>query len=147
VTYASPPGLVLGFHGCATDTYNAVLKDSAPLAPSTNSYDWLGSGIYFWENSFSRAIDWATARHPDNPAVIGAVIDPGHCLNLTDFQNSGYIRDAYDALARAVSKTDLPMPTNRNIRDNTDWLLRDLDCAVVNQVHKMNEELGDPWRR
>ncbi len=83
--YSNLPNLVLAFHGCDEETYKKVLYDNEPLLPSINSYDWLGNGIYFWENSFLRAQEWAISycerdykKHPDKekkkPAVIGAVI-------------------------------------------------------------------------
>jgi hypothetical protein len=93
--YSEYPGLLFGFHGCRKDVYSAVIRKSRPLEPSNNSYDWLGSGIYFWENSYARAFDWAVARYEGDAAVIGAVIDLGYCLNLTDYQNAEYIRNGY----------------------------------------------------
>jgi hypothetical protein len=30
--------------------------------PSTNEWDWLGHGIYFWEHSPERALRWAQER-------------------------------------------------------------------------------------
>lgn len=53
--------------GCFTEqyefeeTYKKVLYEHAPLRPSHNSYDWLGNEIYFWENSLSRAEEWAVS--------------------------------------------------------------------------------------
>jgi len=61
--------------------------------PSSNDYDWLGDGIYFWEHNAQRAYDFAVMMsdqpHPSGqkikkPAVVGAVINLGHCLNLLD---------------------------------------------------------------
>jgi hypothetical protein len=58
-----------------------VLLRREQLKPSGNDYDWLGSGIYFWEYGDRRALDWATGiakRRPhivETPAVIGAHID------------------------------------------------------------------------
>ena len=57
--YEKLPNLVLGFHGCDISTYKKVLIDHENLKASDNQYDWLGNGIYFWENSYQRACDWA----------------------------------------------------------------------------------------
>jgi hypothetical protein len=143
VIYDDYPALVLAFHGCRRTTYETVMR-GLPLAPSRNSYDWLGWGVYFWENSYSRALDWALQRYAADAAVIGAVIDPGHCLNLTDFQNAQLVRAAYDTLVVDMADQSRDLPVNRNIKDNDDWLLRDLDCAVVNTVHDLNATLGRP---
>jgi hypothetical protein len=110
--------------------------------PSINSYDWLGSGIYFWENSYSRALDWAVSHHKDDAAVIGAVIDLGVCLNLTDYQYAEFVRDGYQALKELMKYKKLPMPQNKKVTNQDDWLIRDLDCAVINQIHIVNEQLN-----
>ena len=57
--YEKLPNLVLGFHGCDISTYKKVLINHENLKASDNQYDWLGNGIYFWENSYQRACDWA----------------------------------------------------------------------------------------
>jgi hypothetical protein len=140
--YSHYPNLLLGFHGCNKSVFNDVVKKSRPLAPSNNSYDWLGSGVYFWENSYARAFDWASERHGEDAAVIGAVIDLGHCLNLTDYENSEIVRTAYLSLKRDIRKYNLVMPQNKNLKTNEDWLIRDLDCAVINHIHLITDSMG-----
>lgn len=71
--YTKLPHLILGFHGCSNKTCDKVLHKNESLKPSTNSYDWLGNGIYFWENNYSRAIEWAKDHYTDY-GVIGAII-------------------------------------------------------------------------
>ena len=70
--YSNLPNLIIGFHGCDTNTYENVIYKHERLHASHNSYDWLGSGIYFWENSLNRAQEWAASycerynrKHPD----------------------------------------------------------------------------------
>ena len=42
---------------------------------STNAYDWLGEGIYFWEYAPNRALDWAKKRfRSQEPAIVGVTI-------------------------------------------------------------------------
>ena len=82
--YDKFPNLVLGFHGCNSTTFRNVLYEHQHLRPSENDYDWLGNGIYFWENGYERALDWALARYGEDARIVGAIIDLGHCLNLTD---------------------------------------------------------------
>ena len=52
---------VLGYHGCDRDAGEKLLQNEQ-FRPSENSYDWLGSGIYFWEANPDRALDWAIQR-------------------------------------------------------------------------------------
>lgn len=136
-TYAKLPNLVLGFHGCRKETFENVLYKHEPLEQSHNRYDWLGHGIYFWENSYQRALEWA-ARY-DNPAVIGAVIDLGYCLNLTDYYSTQILKQGYEDLKYDLESAGIGLPKNKNTKNSSDWLLRDLDCAVIERVHYQNK--------
>lgn len=145
--YSKLPNLVLGFHGCSRKTYEAVLYHHQDLRPSTNPYDWLGHGIYFWEHNYERALQWAEEqckrKGRDDPAVIGAVISLGHCLNLTDSAFSAQVAHAYEYLCIQCESEGIPLPTNHG---GNDLLLRELDCAVIQQLHIYNEmmERSDP---
>lgn len=48
---------------------------------SERPYDWLGHGIYFWENNHERAFQWAKDKKArgeiKNPTVIGAILHLG----------------------------------------------------------------------
>lgn len=79
-------GLILGFHGCSPSTAQAALAGQIDLQASERDFDWLGNGTYFWEWDEQRAQEWAAWKvsrgNFDRAAVIGAVIDPGNCLDL-----------------------------------------------------------------
>ena len=63
---------VLGYHGCDRSIMNDVLTGKQDLRVSRNDYDWLGNGIYFWEDSYQRAFQWALqSRRVVHPGVIG----------------------------------------------------------------------------
>ncbi|MCK5154882.1 MAG: hypothetical protein KAQ69_00530 [Spirochaetales bacterium] len=53
------------------------------MKKSTQDHDWLGEGMYFWENNYERALEWSKTKHT-NPAVLGALIDLGQCLDFID---------------------------------------------------------------
>ena len=57
--YPTKAGLLIGFHGCDKSVRDEVVKGKASLNPSKNLYDWLGNGIYFWENNQQRALEFA----------------------------------------------------------------------------------------
>ncbi len=138
--YQTLPNLVLGFHGCNRETYEKVLYHHEELNSSTNDYDWLGNGIYFWENSYERAVEWAQTHKPDeNPSVIGAVIDLGFCLNLSDYGCTQALSKAYEMLKLETETTGTKLPQNGG---KTDKPLRRLDCAVIERLHKMNRDLN-----
>lgn len=139
--YSKLPNLVIGFHGCDKSIYDKVLKQHEALTPSVNPYDWLGNGIYFWENNYQRAYDWAcNHRKIQNPAVIGAIIDLGECLNLTDNKSIDIVKMGYKLLVAHSNATQQQLPINKNLGKNTDLLIRDLDCAVIQQIHSYNLE-------
>lgn len=139
--YNSLSNLILGFHGCDKETYDNVLHKHESLKTSNNDYDWLGNGIYFWENDLSRAIDWANSKYEKgNAYVIGAVLNLGYCLNLTDFGSSKVLKNGYEILCADYNNASKSLPKNRGKRGN-DILLRDLDCAVVQRIHQFNKEL------
>lgn len=151
--YTNLPNLVIGFHGCDKTTYEKVLYHHERLMASHNSYDWLGNGVYFWENSLARAQEWANSycdRHnkkyphqtPKEPAVIGAVISLGHCLDLTDYGSSDILKKGYEILEFELSSVGKSLPINRDIGESNDLLLRELDCAVIERVHQYNRETG-----
>jgi hypothetical protein len=77
---------VLGYHGCSRETGEAILNGDEQLRVSINAYDWLGSGIYFWETNPIRGLEWANEAVRrgkfDEAFVIGAVINLGYCFDL-----------------------------------------------------------------
>ena len=139
---------VLGYHGCDRRVAQRVLSDRHSLRPSANDYDWLGDGIYFWEHNAFRAYEFAcTARDRrlgkpriENPTVIGAIIDLGLCLNLLDSRFIEMVRQAHGDLVEYSRKTDTPLPKNSR---GQDWLLRNLDCAVIRFLHRARDKDHD----
>jgi len=120
---------VLGFHGCDRSVAEQVFAGALSLKPSLNEYDWLGHGIYFWENSPARALDYAhelrdrperSRRRITEPAVVGAVIDLGVCLNLLDMRALQFVKEGYEQLLKFTKEAGLPMPKNQRPRGAAD---------------------------
>ena len=144
--YQQTAGLILGFHGCDKSIGEAVLSSGGPehLEPSKNDYDWLGNGIYFWENDPQRALEFAQEAAHDprkssgkikDPFVIGAVIDLGLCLNFLE-------RPALDELEVAYSlfeQTFKPSSKHKAFPQNKgdDRGARFLDAAVIDMLHRI----------
>jgi len=58
--YSKRAGLILGFHACDESLRDKVVSQQEKiLKPSRNEYDWFGNGIYFWENNYQRALQYA----------------------------------------------------------------------------------------
>jgi len=118
------------------------------LNPSQNRYDWLGNGIYFWENNYERALDFA--QHPpgkkrfNNPAVLGAVIDLHFCLDLLDTSCLMLVKYSYSSFSVTAQAIGQQLPVNRPTKDSRDLLVRELDCAVIEYVHQDRTQRGLP---
>lgn len=140
--YSSLPNIIIGFHGCDKKVFDKILYEHEPFKSSHNDYDWLGNGMYFWEQNLERAWEWANSGrtnpklHIDTPAVIGAVIDLGVCLNLLDSSSIQMVKNQYELLKIKMAIAEKPMPANKNIKNNSDLLLRYLDCAVIEDLHQ-----------
>ena len=128
------------FHGCDKDVEDSVLRGEATLQPSENDYDWLGNGIYFWVDSPERALSWAKQRRP-SPSVLGAFAYPGNCLNLTDYGVMNELALAYEATLGISAAAGTPLPVN-SVRKNGIFMKRQLDCAVIQMVHKIRDSNG-----
>lgn len=144
--YANRPNLTIGFHGCDQSIVDKVIAGKENLLASTNDYDWLGSGIYFWENNEERALEWAVelSKRPGSsvkqPAVIGAIIDLGYCFDLTDTAYLKELKKSYDFALEFSRISGIPMPVNKTLGNSTDLLLRKLDCYVIQTTHRINRE-------
>jgi len=132
---------ILGYHGCDAVIGEKVLAGKATLEPSDNEDDWLGNGIYFWVDSPERAWHWAN-NHPRRqeirkPFVLGALVYPALCLNLTDYGVMEQLRLAREVLT--ITYRPEEVPENTLMRDGV-TMLRRLDCAVIEAVHRMRKE-------
>lgn len=135
---------VLGYHGCDVSVAEKLLAGE-PFRVSQNEYDWLGSGIYFWEKNPDRGLDFAkelaasSRSKIESPAVVGAIIDLGLCLDLSTKGSIDQVRQAHAELVRLFDAADADMPDN-----DEDGLRRNLDCAVINLLHKIREDDEEP---
>lgn len=149
--YSKRPNLVLGFHGCDEKIADSVISGECFMNESTNDYDWLGNGIYFWENNLARAKEFAEEQKNrksidgkpkiENPAIIGAVIDLGLCLDLLDSENLLIVKHSFETLKDLTKKEGSVLPENKKtLQSSEDFLLRKLDCAVIQNIHSLNKK-------
>ena len=140
--YTRKENLIFGFHGCDLSVCNALVSGrKKTLNYSENPYDWLGKGMYFWENDPKRAFEWAVSvkNHSQNkkqkiktPAVLGAVICLGNCLDFLEQENLKKLKDFYKSIRK------MPLPKNKG---GQDLYQRELDCFLINSlVAKQREE-------
>lgn len=146
--YPAKPGLIIGFHGCDKKIRDAIIGDKSSLKGSNNDYDWLGHGMYFWENNQQRALDFARAlkKNPrqgkdiiKKPTVLGAVIDMGFCLDLLDTEYLVLARESYQSLKDSCNTLAIELPVNKKMQGSNDLLIRRLDCSVIENLHRQRE--------
>ena len=146
--YPAKPGLLIGFHGCDETVRDDIIAGVMTLNPSQNKYDWLGNGIYFWENNYERALDYA--RNPSgkrkfqSPAVLGAVIDLQYCLDLLDTAHLLHVKEAHGKFVQSAKVLGREIPINKLIGNSNDLLIRNLDCAVIESLHHQRDLYGLP---
>lgn len=95
---------VLGYHGCEKAVGLRAIGGETELLESKGKSDWLGPGIYFWENDQRRAQEWAEEKSLrgdiKDSFVIGAAIDLNNCLDLLVREDMELVRTAYKAFAK-----------------------------------------------
>ena len=140
------PVEVMAFHSCDKELAMRLLNGSEELRPSNNPWDWLGPGVYFWEQNPHRALVYAeeAARQKQKfggviktPFVIGAFVELGNCLNLVESNSIGIVKTAYSWLFQGMNATEERMPINKGAN-------RQLDCAVIKYLHEVNRQIELP---
>lgn len=118
----------IGLHGTSVERAERILADGFQV--SRNEYDWLGDGPYFFQDSPSRAWEWARERFGDRAAVIGAEIDLADCLDLLDSRWHAVVREAYDDILQSAQEEGYELP------EQTSGAHR-LDRLIINRTVKV----------
>lgn len=139
--YQRHTSFILGFHGTERATVDKVVtRVTRHLNKSEGRFEWLGHGIYFWENDPQRALEWAESGNPKRPIgdpdVVGSVIDLGLCLDLTTRTALEEVRSAYDLLKQLYDTDGKKLPENHLGQDK---VKRELDCQVIQLLHNYRE--------
>lgn len=87
----------------------------------------------------------AKGKKVKTPAVVGAVIDLGYCLNLLETNSLNLVKKAHQTLKESLEKVGEPLPTNRDVHGSQDLLLRFLDRAVIESLHSSRKEEAEPF--
>ena len=123
----------------------AVLSGNRKLKASNNPWDWLGSGIYFWEHGYERALEWAReslrrkGAASGQAAVLGAIIQLGNCFDLLDIRYTKSLLGAFELLEETLAREKKTIPINFGGNADGDLIMRHLDCAVINFAIELAE--------
>ena len=97
--------------------------------------------MYFWENNYERALQWAEEKKArgaiEHPAVIGATIFLGYCCDFLDATYVRLLKKYFDLMAINYAAMGQNLPVNRDLPHdrNKDKILRKLDCTVIEFMH------------
>src|SRR5262245_55731365 len=133
--------IVLAYHGCDAAVAERLLAGE-PFRNSRNDYDWLGSGIYFWEYGPDRALQFARDQQRRGrvaePTVVGALVQLGNCFDLMDTWATTELAHAFAWSISMGPNTVLPV----NQGSTPDQKLRRLDCFILNTYFSWVETSG-----
>lgn len=124
----SQPLRVYGYHGTSKRSAQKIIERGFDF--STNNYDWLGTGVYFFQDAPMRAAAWAKERYPDSPAVIRSELVLENCIDLLDIAWNPIIQETYGMFVREYQKANIPLPRQNPQRSKA----HRLDCAFFNYI-------------
>lgn len=118
---------VLGYHGTSREAAAAILRGE--FRPSRNAHDWLGDGVYFWEEAPRRAWDWAQRQHGAKACVVASLLVLDGCLDLNDQLWQDFLFDVYREFVRERRRSGRPLPSQRPLGGS-----HPLDRVVINRA-------------
>ncbi len=134
---ASLSQLVTGFHGTSAAAASEILKEG--FFVSHNDYDWLGTGVYFFQDAPIRAQAWAEGRFGPAATVVAADIDLGGCMDFLDTVWQVRLAAAYQGYRSRAERLGLELP--RQTRG-----AHRLDAAIIDLLVNVLAERGDRIR-
>jgi len=147
-TSALPPDLheclVVGYHGCEREVARRILLGEEELTQSSNDYDWLGEGIYFWEHGLTRARQFAQEKRErgelKDPVVSSAPTSTSRAAST--LRTCGR-RDSWHPATSGFATSSphaVSRPRERTAHGPSRRSARRLDCAVINLCLDLADE-------
>ena len=99
---------VLGYHGTSVAAAKSILEEGFQI--SRNPYDWLGDGVYFFQEAPQRAWEWACGHHGETASVLAAKIHIVNCMDLLAGGWESVIADAYNSYLQKIKESRKTLP-------------------------------------
>jgi len=125
--------VVLAYHGTQNNLVGGIIENGFKV--SQNQYDWLGDGVYFFQDAPVRAKFWGNSQYGSQSAVIGAKINLTGCMDLIDVSWSHFLADIYNELIEKFKTEKVPIPVQSNGAHR-------LDRAVLNYAINSLQDTG-----
>lgn len=138
------PLSIYGYHGTLETNVPGILDYGFQV--KENHWDWLGHGIYFWQDAPHRAREWGRfwGKKGARIAVLKARIVLTDCVDLLDIAWDATIREQADAFTDKIARQkDVSL---RNYRRGKQKGRHELDCAFFEYLHGILSEVGSPFR-
>src|SRR5580698_5605278 len=120
--YDLRPNLVISFHGCDVKVRDMLLNHPNEIMISQKPFDWLGHGMYFWENNYERALQWAHDKKGrgaiKEPAVIGAVLYLGYCCDFLDKKYIQLLTRYFAHMELGYKRSGKELPSNQDLAND-----------------------------
>lgn len=116
-----------GYHGTREDHAYEILSTTT-MRPSTGPGEWLGDGVYLWEDGEDRASRWAEWQYPGSAvSVLRVGVRLGRCL---DFNNSDLCWNLLIEAAERLGAVS-PLPTPAGAKHFPDRAVIEFLCAYL----------------
>jgi len=116
--------LVKAYHAGNLEDIEHLIRQGFGIPSSSSPGNWLGEGVYFWENDPRRAEEWQLQRNKG--AILECEIDTGFLLNL--LVKNEHTAEFYDRAGQIANNLSL-----RNQRNAQKF---DLDNQVFKEIQK-----------
>lgn len=141
--------ILIAYHGCDATVRDQLVSGLTKPLPSSNPYDWLYDGMYFFEGDSARALKLARAsstrpqhkltRNPiATPAVVGAIIEIDRLFDLTTQSGiENFSLAAAVVVAGYKADGEDPPKNQPAFEGDTENLHRAFDREVCKMVHAL----------
>lgn len=146
---------VLAYHG-TTRTAAASIMAGNPIRQSTNGWDWLGPGIYFWQDAPEMAAAWAQKIHSGQEvSVLEVEISLDRCFDLLDVKQAALdlLKEAWEDVRRTCESSGTPVPRQVPFEVNNGrcvrpagWGNNRADCEMFRSLIAATRFLPSPFR-
>jgi hypothetical protein len=125
---ANAMSLVKAYHAGELEEIDAFIKQRSGIRHSSSQGNWLGEGVYFWENDPVRAEEWQLRRNKG--AILECEIDTMFLLNL--LVKNEHTIEFYDR-ARQIAEN---LTKTSNLRNQRGGKKFDLDNQVFREIQQ-----------
>ncbi len=125
----------IGYHGTTLEAAKMIAREGFKI--SSNEYDWLGDGIYFFQDSQSRAWEWAyqvSSKRNSPPVVIACQIDLTNCWDLLDPAAVRRLGNYYNDVLNFYNRTGAVKPRQSGGYRGMDRIVLNYACNVLNET-------------